>query len=84
MLDELDDEALDALPYGVVCLSSAGKVLRMNRAECERAGIQRWRALGRDYAREIAPAAKAHERTDTLDVVRERVRDRIYVIRRAS
>jgi predicted GNAT superfamily acetyltransferase len=53
-LDEFDDEALDRLPFGVVCLSAANTVERMNRAEAERAGIQRWRALGRDYFREVA------------------------------
>jgi PAS domain-containing protein len=54
-MNELDDEALDALPYGVVCLSEAGRVLHMNRTASESSGIQSWRAVGRDYAREIAP-----------------------------
>ena len=54
-MDELDDKAFDALPYGVVCLSEAGRVLRMNRAAAQTSGIQSWRAVGRDYAREIAP-----------------------------
>ena len=57
-MNELDDEAFDALPYGVVCLSEAGRVLRMNRAASEGSGIQPWRAVGRDYAREIAPVLK--------------------------
>jgi photoactive yellow protein len=55
MLDDLDDAALDALPFGVVCLDEDGKVLRMNRTESERSGIQRWRALGREYFRDVAP-----------------------------
>ena len=55
MLDELDDAALDALPFGVVCLDEGMKVLRMNRTESEKSGIQRWRALGRDYFRDVAP-----------------------------
>jgi len=46
---------LDELPYGVVELSETGRVVRMNRLASERSGIQRWRAIGRDYAREIAP-----------------------------
>jgi photoactive yellow protein len=57
MLDDLDDAALDALPFGVVCLGQDNRVLRMNRAESEASGIQRWRALGRDYFRDVAPAA---------------------------
>jgi PAS domain-containing protein len=55
--DHLDDSALDALPFGVVCLSPAGVVERFNRAEAERTGIQRWRALGRDYFRDVAGPA---------------------------
>ncbi len=53
-LDNLDDAALDRLPFGVVCLSPDGTVERYNRAESERAGIQRWRALGRDFFHDVA------------------------------
>ena len=53
-LDDLDDAALDKLPFGVVRLSPTNAVERYNRAESERAGIQRWRALGRDFFRDIA------------------------------
>lgn len=53
-LDDLDDAALDRLPFGVVCLSPEGTVERYNRAEAERAGIQRWRALGRQFFRDVA------------------------------
>lgn len=55
MLDDLDDAALDALPFGVVCLGEDNRVLRMNRAESEASGIQRWRAMGRDFFRDVAP-----------------------------
>lgn len=55
MLDELDDAALDALPFGVVCLDDALKVVRMNRTESEKSGIQRWRAVGRAYFQDVAP-----------------------------
>jgi photoactive yellow protein len=57
MLDDLDDQSLDELPFGVVCLSRAGTVLRMNRTESERSGLQRWRVLGRDFFRDVAPAS---------------------------
>jgi hypothetical protein len=30
-------------------------VVRMNRAESEATGIQRWRAIGRDFFRDVAP-----------------------------
>lgn len=53
-LDELDDGALDALPFGVVRIGPTGIVERYNRTEAERAGVQRWRALGRPYLRDLA------------------------------
>ncbi len=55
MLDDLDDRALDALPFGVVCLDDRGTVVRMNRAESEASGISRWRAIGRDFFKDVAP-----------------------------
>jgi photoactive yellow protein len=55
MLDDLDDSALDDLPFGVVCLSESMTVLRMNKTESEKSGIQRWRAIGRDFFGEVAP-----------------------------
>jgi photoactive yellow protein len=53
-LDDLDDAALDQLPFGVIRLGPDGTVERLNRTEAERAGIQRWRAIGRDYFRDVA------------------------------
>jgi photoactive yellow protein len=58
MLDNLDDVALDDLPFGVVCLDEGGTVVRFNRTEQERSGIQRWRALGRSFFKELAPGDK--------------------------
>src|SRR4051812_27950714 len=55
-LDTLDDQALDSLPYGVVRLDAGGRVVRFNQTEAQRSGIQRWRALGRDYVKDIAGA----------------------------
>lgn len=55
MLDDLDDQALDNLPFGVVCLNEQLAVVRMNRIESERSGIQRWRAIGRPFFGELAP-----------------------------
>jgi hypothetical protein len=52
-LDDLDDAALDRLPFGVVRLGPDDVVERFNHTEARRAGIQRWRALGRDYFRDV-------------------------------
>ena len=55
MLDDLDDSALDELPFGVVCLNERMTVERMNRTESEKSGIQRWRAIGRSFFGDVAP-----------------------------
>jgi len=55
VLDDLDERDLDALPFGVVCLDDHMTVVRMNRVESEASGIQRWRAIGRDFFRDVAP-----------------------------
>ncbi len=52
-LDALDDAELDHLPFGVIRLGPTGRVERYNRAEAERAGMQKWRVLGRDFYREV-------------------------------
>jgi len=64
-LDDLDDGALDALPFGVVALDG-GRVVRMNRAEQEASGIQRWRAMGRDFFHEVAPGPKNRPLADAV------------------
>lgn len=70
MLDDLDDQSLDDLPFGVVCLSGSGTVLRMNRTESEKSGIQRWRAIGRDYFRDVAPGPTNRALADAVAAFR--------------
>jgi photoactive yellow protein len=66
MLDDLDDQALDALPYGVVLLDEDLRVARMNRTESERSGIQRWRALGRRFFADVAPGVRNKALVDSV------------------
>src|ERR1041384_4764684 len=68
MLDDLDDSALDQLPFGVVCLDVGHemKVVRMNRTESEASGIQRWRAIGREFFRDVAPGPTNRELADAI------------------
>jgi PAS domain S-box-containing protein len=61
MLDDLDEPALDALPFGVVCVDAAMKIVRLNRAAAERAGITRWRVIGRDFDDAVAPRPSDRE-----------------------
>src|SRR5688572_19081650 len=66
MLDDLDDTALDELPFGVVCLDKRMKVVRMNKTESEASGIQRWRAIGREYFRDVAPGPTNRQLADAI------------------
>ena len=52
---QLSDEALDALPFGVVGLDEAGRVIRYNRFESELAQVPRAAATGADFFAELAP-----------------------------
>jgi len=77
MLDDLDDDALDALPFGVVCLDQDNRVVRMNRIESEKSGIQRWRALGRDFFRDLA-GPDAGELAAQVQALSRGARTRVY------
>jgi photoactive yellow protein len=66
MFDDLDDSALDELPFGVVCLDERMKVVRMNKTESEASGIQRWRAIGREFFRDVAPGPTNRELADAI------------------
>jgi photoactive yellow protein len=85
MLDDLDDSALDDLPFGVVCLSESGTVVRMNRTESQHSGIQRWRAIGRDFFAEVGPAMaqtfrrRSGEDPTRIELVRGRSAGRVYL-----
>jgi hypothetical protein len=59
-LDQLDDLALDQLPFGVIGVGPDGTVRRYNRAEAVRSGLSRWRVIGRGI-HEIAGAMGAGE-----------------------
>lgn len=76
-LDDLDDHALDQLPFGVVRLGPSGAVERYNRRESQRAGIQRWRAIGRDFFRDLA-GTNAASLAAQVDALPRRGRARVF------
>jgi photoactive yellow protein len=76
-LDDLDDHALDELPFGVVRLGPTGIVERYNLTESQRAGIQRWRALGRDFFRDLA-GANASELSAQVEALPRGGHARVY------
>lgn len=56
-LDQLSDEELDVVPYGIIQLNAEGIVLSINRIEAEGLGWPHERPVGRDYFSELAPSA---------------------------
>ena len=54
-LDDLDDEALDELPYGVVGLDVDGRITRYNLAEARLARLDRQAVLGESFFVRVAP-----------------------------
>jgi photoactive yellow protein len=54
-LEQLSEERLHALPFGVIRLDAAGKVSFFSRTEAEQSGFGDRPALGRVFFTEIAP-----------------------------
>lgn len=54
-VDDLDDAALDELPFGVVCLASDGLILRYNVAEGRLARLDPSTVVGRNFFTDVAP-----------------------------
>jgi photoactive yellow protein len=54
-LDALDDDGLDALPFGVVRMDRDGTVTGYNAAERRLSGLGRDRVLGRRFFTGVAP-----------------------------
>jgi photoactive yellow protein len=54
-VEKLSHEALDALPFGVVRLDAAGRVLFFSRTEARQSGFGDRNAIGRNFFSELAP-----------------------------
>lgn len=52
-LDEADDDALDALPFGVIGLDTEGRVARYSNYEAQMAGLATSEVMGRHFFDEI-------------------------------
>ncbi len=57
-IDELSDEELDTLPFGVIALDEQGIILRYNLYESRLARLDRNQVLGRKFFDDVAPCAK--------------------------
>ncbi len=59
--DQHSDDDLDQLPFGVICLDAAGKVLRYNLAEARFARLDRATVLGKSFFGRVAPCTSRPE-----------------------
>lgn len=53
-VDRMNDEQLDALPYGALLLSHEAKIIRYNRTEAEITGRSQQAVIGRNFFLELA------------------------------
>lgn len=57
----LSQDVLDDLPFGVIELDEAGKVLGFNHHEEERSHLRASEVIGKNFFRDIAPCAEVKE-----------------------
>lgn len=59
--DQRSDDELDQLPFGVICLDAAGRILRYNLAEARFARLDRATVLGKTFFGQVAPCTARPE-----------------------
>lgn len=75
-VDRLEDEELDALPFGVICLDRYATILRYNTYEAQMARLDRADVVGRSFFEEIAPCTATPEFQGRFrDYVEGRIRE---------
>jgi photoactive yellow protein len=60
-LDDLTEEEMDELPYGMIQLDSAGRVLRYNSTEARISTLDQKRQVGRHFFVDVAPCTRVKE-----------------------
>ena len=60
MLDQLGDQDLDLLEFGVIAMDTEGKVLAYNATESRYSGLSPDRVLGRHFFTQVAPCTNNH------------------------
>ncbi|MCA9620879.1 MAG: PAS domain-containing protein [Myxococcales bacterium] len=60
-VSRLSSEDLDGLPYGLVTLDGAGRVVHYNDTESRLAGLPKDRVIGRNFFQEIAPCTRVRQ-----------------------
>jgi photoactive yellow protein len=59
--DNLPEQELDTLPFGLIQLDRTGRILKFNQTEAKLARINRDRQIGRNFFDEVAPCTKVRE-----------------------
>jgi photoactive yellow protein len=60
-LDDLTEEELDELPYGMIQLDAAGRVLRYNSTEARISKLNQKQQVGRHFFVDVAPCTRVQE-----------------------
>jgi photoactive yellow protein len=66
-IDSMDDDALDALDFGVIGVDAAGLVRRYNALESRMAGLSPQRVLGQPMFTAVAPCMNNYMVAQRLD-----------------
>jgi photoactive yellow protein len=56
--DDMSSEDLDGLPYGMIQLDGAGRILRFNAVESRLAALPQQQQIGKHFFTEVAPCTK--------------------------
>jgi photoactive yellow protein len=60
-IDSLSAVELDALPFGAIQLDKEGKILQYNDYESRLAGIEKSKAIGKNFFTELAPCTNVKQ-----------------------
>lgn len=60
-VNQLSNEQLDDLPYGVIQLDARGRVVGYNDTESRMVGLPKERVIGRNFFQEVAPCTRVQE-----------------------
>jgi photoactive yellow protein len=60
-VENLSEQELDTLPFGMIQLDRTGRILKFNQTEAKLARINRERQLGLNFFDDVAPCTKVRE-----------------------
>jgi photoactive yellow protein len=61
LIDALNSDQLDSLPFGAIQVDARGTVLQFNAYEARLAGFEKSKAIGKNFFTEIAPCTDVKE-----------------------